>query len=207
MSFRTTKPATAQIELFAQPPATQAKTHRLFFALIPDEVAQHNIHRAALLVEQQYPELRARWVNPERYHATLSFLGDYPAMPDDVVEKAKSAADHLHASSFIWTLDYAASFRGREPPCILRSTVVPDSLLALWDDLNTALTSAGVHRRIERKFTPHVTLAYGRRELPGTMPIVPITWRVERIVLIHNVVGKGRYQWLGNWRLSARVHE
>jgi RNA 2',3'-cyclic 3'-phosphodiesterase len=101
MSFRTTKSAIEQIELFAQPPATHAKTHRLFFALIPDEVAQHNMHRAAMRVEQHYPELRARWVQPERYHATLSFLGDYPALPDDVVNKAKSAADHLCASLFI----------------------------------------------------------------------------------------------------------
>lgn len=85
---------------------------------MPDEVAQHNIHRAAMLVEQQHPELRAHWVKPERYHATLNFLGDYPALPDDVVGKAKSAADQLRASPFIWTLDYAASFRGREPPCV-----------------------------------------------------------------------------------------
>jgi 2'-5' RNA ligase len=201
MPVRITQTRTPQIELFAQPPTIHAETHRVFFALMPDEVARHEIGDVARLVQQQHPELRARWIKPERYHATLNFLGDYPVLPEDIVEKAKLAGDHLQTSSFRWTLDYAASFRGHEPPCVLRGTVVPEALLLLWRDLNSALVHAGLHRHVERQFTPHVTLAYGRRELPGTTPVAPITWQIDRVVLIHNVVGKGDYQWLGSWPL------
>ncbi len=192
----------AQTELFGQQPTSHAETHRVFFALMPDERARHAIGQAAAQVQQQHPVLHARWVKPERYHATLNFLGDYPALPGDVVEKASSAADRLHASPFAWTLDYAASFRGREPPCVLRGTFVPDPLLLLWRDLNTALAHAGLHRHLERQYTPHITLAYARRELPATTLVEPITWQIDKIVLIHNVVGKGHYQLLGTWPLS-----
>jgi 2'-5' RNA ligase len=203
MSSHISQSRTPQIELFAQPPATRAETHRLFFALMPNETTCREIGAAAKLVQQQHADLRARWVKPERYHATLNFLGDYPAVPEDIVEKAKLAGDQLRASSFTWTLDYAASFRGHEPPCVLRGTVVPEALLLLWRDLNAALVHAGLHRYVERQFTPHVTLAYGRRELPAAAPVAPITWQIDEVALIHNIVGKGEYQRLGSWPLST----
>lgn len=191
----------AQIELFGQTAPTEI--HRLFFALMPDAATRHDINHAAALVQQQHPGLRARWVKPERFHATLNFLGDFPAIPDQVVKKAIAAADHLRAEPFDWTLDYAASFRGREPPCVLRSSHVPEPLLALWRDLHATLVQAGLPLRAERQFTPHVTLAYGRQELPDTTPVTPIAWRVDQFVLVHNVVGKGHYQVLGSWKLAA----
>ena len=191
----------AQIELFGQ--NAPAETHRLFFALMPDATTRHDINHAAALVQQQHPGLRARWVKPERFHATLNFLGDFPAIPDQVVEKAIAAADHLRAAPFDWTLDYAASFRGREPPCVLRSSHVPEPLPALWRDLHATLVRAGLPLRTERQFTPHVTLAYGRQELPGATPVTPIAWKVDRFVLVHNVVGKGHYQFLGSWKLTG----
>jgi RNA 2',3'-cyclic 3'-phosphodiesterase len=107
----------------------------------------------------------------------------------------------LRASSFAWTLDFAATFRGREPPCVLRGTTVPMSLTVLWQNMNKALTQAGLHRHIEHQFTPHITLAYARRELSGATPVTPIVWQVRHFVLIHNVVGKGNYQLLGRWPL------
>ncbi|MFC3650872.1 RNA 2',3'-cyclic phosphodiesterase [Dyella humi] len=196
-----TESPAAQIELFG--PAVHTETHRLFFALMPDAATRHDINHAAALVQQQHPGLRARWVKPERFHATLNFLGDFPTVPDQVVQKAMAAADHLRAEPFSWTLDYAASFRGREPPCVLRGSHVPEPLLALWRDLHAALTHAGLHLRAERQFTPHVTLAYGRHELPGTTPVTPIVWQIDRFVLVHNVVGRGNYQILGSWKLAG----
>ncbi|HUA79970.1 MAG TPA: RNA 2',3'-cyclic phosphodiesterase [Dyella sp.] len=190
-----------QSDFFGAPPTMHAQTHRVFFALLPHDAIRDAMHDAAVFVQQQHPQLRARWVKPERFHATLNFLGDYPRFPQDVVEKAVEAASQLHVEPFVWTLDYVASFRGREPPCILRSTHVPDLLLVLWRSMHEALNQAGLQRRAERSFTPHVTLAYGKRELPGATSLTPIVWPVDRFVLIHNLVGKGSYQLLGSWPL------
>lgn len=199
---RSTKPFMAQAGLFDSPAAGR-ETHRLFFALMPDAATRHEINHAAATVQQQHPELRARWVRPERFHATLNFLGDFPAVPDQVIEKAMAAANGMHAAPFAWTLDYAASFRGREPPCVLRGSQVPASLQALWRDLQAALSETGVRLRHERQFTPHVTLAYARLELPQAIAVPPIVWHVDRFVLIHNVMGQGSYQVLGRWKLAS----
>lgn len=191
----------AQAGRFDSPAIGRAETHRLFFALMPDAAVRRQINGAAAAVQQQHPSLRARWVRPERFHATLNFLGDFPAVPDEVIEKAMAAAGGMHAAAFAWTLDYVASFRGREPPCVLRSSQAPEPLQALWRDMQAALAEAGLRLRDERQFTPHVTLAYARHELPQPVPVSPITWDVDRFVLIHNVVGKGNYQVLGCWKL------
>jgi 2'-5' RNA ligase len=60
---------------------------------------------------------------------------------------------------------------------------------------------------VERQFTPHVTVAYGRRELPHAAPVVPVAWPVDSVALIHTVVGKGHYEQLGRWPLldSSRL--
>ena len=170
---------------------------------MPDENARHCISRVAGLVEQQHADIHPRWIRAERYHATLNFLGEFPMYPEDIVRKARAAGENLQASAFSWTLDYVASFRGHQPPCVLRSTVVPKSFMTLWQSLNTALVYAGLQRHVDHQFTPHVTLAYGRRELPGVTPITPFTWHVERVVLIHNAIGQGGYQLLGSWPLST----
>ena len=193
----------SRIEPSAPQVAARTETHRLFFALMPDAATRHEINHAAALVQQQHPELRARWVRPERFHATLNFLGDFAVVPDEVLEKAMAVAESMHAAAFAWTLDYAASFRGREPPCVLRSSELPDPLLALWGNMHAALGKTGLHLRDDRRFTPHVTLAYGRHELPAATPVTPVVWQVGRFALVHNVVGKGNYQVLGSWALSA----
>ena len=192
-----------QSGLFGQSTTAHAQAHRLFFALTPDGAVRDRISAAATQLEELHPELHARWVKAERFHATLNFLGDFPELPTEVVEKARSAADGLRASCFAWTLDYAASFRGREPPCVLRGTVVPQLLLVLWQNLGKSLSQAGVRGPIERTFTPHVTVAYGRRELAGATPITPVAWPIGHFVLIHSTVGQGSYQVLGQWSLSS----
>ncbi|WP_255682914.1 RNA 2',3'-cyclic phosphodiesterase [Dyella sp. 2HG41-7] len=191
-----------QGQILGLPPPTPKEIHRLFFALMPDLATRIVFRDVSVFMQQQHPELRARWVKPERFHATLNFLGDYPVFPQDVVDKASDAAARVHAESFVWTLDYVASFRGREPPCVLRSTHVPDLLLALWRTMHEALAKADLHLRVERQFTPHVTLAYARRALPDATSLTPIEWSVDRFVLIHNIVGKGSYRILGSWPLS-----
>jgi len=180
------------------------ETHRLFFALMPDTDTRHAIEQVAIQLRQQQPGLRARWVKPERFHATLIFLGDYAVIPDELIESAMAAAGRVSAAPFAWTLDYVASFRGREPPCVMRSTEVSETLMSLWRAMQESLAQAGLHLRRERQFTPHVTLGYGRRELAEAIAVAPpIVWPVDRFVLIHSVVGKGSYQVLGSWPLSG----
>lgn len=178
--------------------------HRLFFALLPDGATRQQLQQAAQAVQFSHPELRARWVTPSRYHATVHFLGDYAELREDVVDAASKAAGKLRTLAFDWTLDSAASFRGRQPPCVLRSAGVPGPLQQLWDELRHLLILLGQGRHIERSFTPHVTLAYSRGELLASEPIPPVHWLVNELALVHSVVGQADYEVLERWPLPAR---
>ena len=193
--------STRQLDLLGGAVAA-SQVHRLFFALLPAAATRARLLALAELLKRGHPELRARWVDPARYHATLHFLGDHAALRPDLVEAALAAAGKLRAAAFEWTLDSAISFRGREPPCVLRGAEVPPPLLQLWQALGHALALAGQGGSREREFTPHVTLGYGRGALAQPLAVEPVTWPAREFALIHHVVGQGAYQVLGRWPLA-----
>jgi len=194
-------PETPQHDLLGSAHATPSEIHRLFIALIPDATMCEQLARAADALKVSHPTLHARWIRAVRYHATLHFLGDQPMLRPDVVAAVTAAIDKVRCAPFTWTLDYATSFHGRQPPCVLRSTQVPEALQQGWEYLHRALTLAGQGAHLERRFTPHVTLAYSRGVMINNVPIEPITWRVDTLALIHSVVGQPDYQILGRWPL------
>lgn len=175
------------------------EVHRLFFALLPDAATRGQFVGVAAALKANHCALRARWVKPTRYHATLDFLGDYAELQPEIVAAAKGAADTVRGTPFAWTLDYVSSFRGHQPPCVLRSSVMPEPLQRLWTDLRLALARAGLSGQAERGFTPHVTLAYSQGIRIDDTPIEPIVWPLREFALIHNLVGQGDYRVLGRW--------
>ena len=177
------------------------EVHRLFFALMPDAATRAQLVRTADALKASHHELRARWVNPARYHATLHFLGDHSMLRPDIVAAAKAAAGSIRTAPFEWQLDHAAGFHGRQPPCVLRSSVIPEPLQQLWQDLRRALLLAAQGGHLERTFTPHVTLAYSHAMLLQSTAIEPVSWRVDEIALIHGVVGQPQQQVLARWSL------
>jgi 2'-5' RNA ligase len=191
-----------QLDLLGAADARPAEVHRLFLALLPDAATRARLAQVAETLRAGHPGLHARWVNPARYHATLHFLGDHATLRQDQVDAAMAAAGRLvGVSAFEWGLDHASSFRGRQPPCVLRSIHMPEPLQQLWQDLRHALVLAGQGRHVERSFTPHVTLAYGQGMLPETALIESVAWPVTQVGLIHSVVGQQDYQVLANWSL------
>lgn len=204
MATRRNASPSSQPDLLGGGLPADAAIHRLFFALLPDEVARQRFARAAEILRSEQP-IRARWVVPARYHATLHFLGDFPLWRPDVAEAAIAAADKVGPRSFDWTLDYLAGFRGRQPPCVLRSTETPAELVMLWKDLRHALVLAGAGNHVAvGSFTPHVTLGYSHGTVPDIAQIEPILWRVEGYALIHSIVGEREYRVLGEWGKAGR---
>jgi RNA 2',3'-cyclic 3'-phosphodiesterase len=203
MAIRPTPSDQPQLDLLGTADARPAEVHRLFFALLPDAATRARLAQAAQAFKASHPGLRARWVSPARYHATLHFLGDHALLRQDVVDAAMAAATELRMAPFEWVLHEAASFRGRQPPCILRSSSVPEPLQQLWQDLRRALVLAGQGRHVALSFTPHVTIAYSHAVLLDVTPVEPVAWRVERVALVHSVVGQQDYQVLAEWSLQA----
>ncbi|KZC34560.1 MULTISPECIES: RNA 2',3'-cyclic phosphodiesterase [Rhodanobacter] len=202
MNRQLSPPGPTQLDLLGGNNAQPAEVHRLFLALLPDAATRAQLAQAAAALRSGQPGLRARWVKPARYHVTLHFLGDHASLRQDVVAAATAAAQRLRTPSFEWVLDQAAGFRGRQPPCILRSASVPAPLQQLWHELRHALLLAGQGRRLEAGFTPHVTLAYSHGVVLDATPVAPLVWPVDRVALLHSVVGQADYHVLAEWPLS-----
>lgn len=176
--------------------------HRLFFALVPPESVREQIAAVAHALREG-GAIEARWVKPARYHVTLAFLGDHPSLRPSLLEAARAAVGKVRVAPFTWSPDQVASFTGRRPPCVLRSTHASQALQTLWEQLRRELSLVRLGGRIERSFTPHVTLAYGLRDPPAPIAVAPIAWPVDRVVLLHSEVGSSDYETLGSWRLPG----
>lgn len=81
------------------------EVHRLFFALLPDAATRGQFVGVTAALKANHSSLRARWVKPTRYHATLYFLGDYPMLRPEIAAAAKDAADIVRGAPFAWMND------------------------------------------------------------------------------------------------------
>lgn len=172
---------------------------RLFLALLPEQ----NVRMALAQVMAEpgmQPDSRLRPVSPRRYHATLHFLGEYPAEQPDLVAAVERVAGGMHGMAFDWTLDYLRSFRGRHSPRVLCGSVLPEALLQLWRQWREMLLREAPDLTLETRFMPHVTLAYGRVALPE-MPVQPVYWPVRGLALLESRAGRGDYRTLASWPL------
>jgi 2'-5' RNA ligase len=202
MVIRQVLPESHQLDLLGGGIAS-TEVHRLFFALIPDQATRLALTALAESTRASRPHFRARWIQPARYHATLRFLGDHSALRPVLVDAAMGAAARLTAMPFDWSLDTIGTFRGREPPCVLRSEESSEPMLQLWQSLGQMLALAGVPLPRESAFTPHVTLAYSAGVMLDSMAVGPLPWRVDAFALIHSVVGRSNHEILGSWPLSG----
>lgn len=178
--------------------------HRLFFALVPSEAVRVRISDVAAALRTQRA-LTGRWVRPARYHLTLAFLGDHVSLGDTLLASARSAGEAAaaRAAPFVWTADRVDSFRGRQPPCVLRGESDVRALLELWSDLRRELACRALDAHMDRSFVPHVTLAYAERALPAPVMLEgSVEWPVDALELLHGEAGHRDYRTLGHWRLG-----
>jgi len=172
---------------------------RLFLALLPDEDVRRALAQVA--VEAGLPrDSHLRLVNPRRYHATLHFLGGYPAPRPDLVAAVERVAGNLRDIAFDWTLDRLRSFRGHHPPRVLCGSVVPEMLQRSWLQWREKLLQEVPDMKLDERFVPHVTLAYGRAVLPE-LAVSPLRWPVRELALLESRAGQRDYRTLASWPL------
>lgn len=181
------------------PAGSNDSAYRLFLALLPDEDMRAVLARAA--VGAGVPrDSQLRPVNPRRYHATLHFLGEYPAPQPDLAAAVERAAGSVHGMAFDWTLDRLRSFHGGRPPRVLCGSVLPEALQRLWLQWRERLLQEVPDIKLDGRFVPHVTLAYGRVVLPE-MAVLPLRWPVRELALLESRPGHPDYRMLASWPL------
>ncbi|HWA90238.1 MAG TPA: 2'-5' RNA ligase family protein [Rhizomicrobium sp.] len=174
---------------------------RIFFAALPDAATATRIHDLAAKLKAANG-FDGTLILPEHLHVTLFHLGDWAALPDEIVRLARSAADALGAAPFEVAFHRAESFRNSTGiyPFVLTGEVAP--WRPLHDALKTALTKAGLGGATKGAFKPHVTLLRDEKRA-APVPIAPIAWTVRDIVLVHSLLGKTTHVHLGRWPLGG----
>jgi RNA 2',3'-cyclic 3'-phosphodiesterase len=180
---------------------TPAGNDHFYFALWPDRVTRQKIAAAAEGVLDSNG-LRGSRTKPERYHLTLSYLGEYARFSERLVSAFCAAAEQVDTARFDILLDRAGSFSNREIPCWLGPSMPPVALRHLHDQLSTSLFKAGICVHRQRNLVPHVTILREASAALVRTPIAPISWSVGEFVLIHNHLGASpKYTALHSWSL------
>lgn len=173
----------------------------LFFALWPDDAIRAELAASATHLRQK---LRppGRWIGAHRYHLTLHFLGDYPVLPEALVQRAMEAAEGLRAPPFTLRIDRAGSFGKRAIPWWLGPEHAPPQLKQLWRGLREALQAHAVPYDTRLRLLPHVTVLRDAAQVLAPTPVPAVEWPVDRFALIHSHRGAvSEYRVLGTWTL------
>lgn len=184
----------------------QPVTRSLFLALFPDSVTIQRICEQVTGIRQQHG-LTARMRPLDHLHLTLHWIGDYPEVPEDLVQiighACKQVADRVRP--FEVRLDEVLSFRGRpgSNPLVLSGDDADNArLTSLHQTLLVELAKVLPLKKGGLKFHPHLTLLYDK---PGNIkaPVDPVTWTADEIVLVCSEVGRTKYHRLGGWRFQT----
>lgn len=177
-----------------------SQKERIFFACVPDETTAARVHALAKQVKRN-KSFQANLILPEHLHVTLFHLGDWPSLPEEIVNLASGAASGINVAAFDGAFGRAESFRNSTGvyPFVLTSD--PVQWHNLHEALGNALRDAGLGAATHGDFKPHMTLTYDPQRVKP-FSIDPIVWKVKDFVLIHSVLGKTTHIHLGRWLLQ-----
>ena len=179
----------------------------LFLAVLPEAHARTRIEGQAQQLRSQHG-LRSKLLAADRYHISLFSFGEYHGLPRNLVPEVTKAAATIEMPPFDAVLDRAISFSGgKKRPLVLCDGEGGIKLVAFHRVVSTGMQRFRLGRP-KSQFMPHVTLLYDEQVIEE-QPIERIGWTVTEFVLVHSLLGRGRYNILGRWPLRAdgvRLH-
>jgi RNA 2',3'-cyclic 3'-phosphodiesterase len=173
-------------------PEARPDSHRVFFALWPDDATRAAISRAT---REAVRASGGRPIAKDRLHLTVAFLGELTAAG---LEVARGVAP-ISVGPFDLTLD-AIGIWPDSKVLWLAPRSVPPALGELEARLWDALSERGFHAE-DRVYRPHVTLA--RRARPVDAGVEPVLFPVRELALVESFPD-GRnvhYEVLERWPL------
>jgi len=180
--------------------ASVEATHRLFFALWPDEEVRRAIAARATAIDTACAP-GGRPSASKRYHLTLQFIGTFKPLPAALVEHAIAAGDSVRAQAFSLVLDKVASFERNRVWWLGPDTANP-GLRSLHERLAAALAATDLSTEDATRFVPHVTLGRKLRRCVQPRPVEPLAWPVREFVLVDSTAGAAEYRIVRRWPLD-----
>ena len=177
-----------------------SQKHRIFLAALPDEKTAAQIHALAEKLKDRHG-FTANLILPLHLHVTLFHLGDWVALPDEIVSLASRAAAQVRVPAFDAVFRRAESFRNSTGIFPFVLTGDKSQWRSLHDVLSAALTKGGLGGATRGEFEPHVTLTYDETRVKPHA-VEPVQWMVRDFVLVHSELGKTTHNHLGRWPLA-----
>ncbi|MFP4394117.1 MAG: RNA 2',3'-cyclic phosphodiesterase [Anaerolineales bacterium] len=141
----------------------QSQTIRTFIALPLSEEITRQLGEIQSVLSRRCPHRSVRWVEPERIHLTLFFLGDIVLALRPQVEEALGVVARNVAPFTFEAAGLGAFPRMSRPRVLWVGIEDPTRRLALLHQaVNDAMEAVGFERET-RPFSPHLTLGRVRR--------------------------------------------
>jgi len=165
------------------------KSVRLFFALWPDDKIRFKI--AENLKRFKIDRNQSRLVTNSNLHLTLHFIGNTSLEEMKCLDRQ---ARQVNAEPFDLCVDCSGYFK--KPKVLwLGCQTVPKALYELQKNLGELIARC-TYTPETRSYSPHLTVARKIIEDPGSVPIEPVHWQVDRFVLVESISVSGgvRYE-------------
>lgn len=180
-------------------PDTETKkpvTHRIFFALWPDEAVRKAIKKQ---LQHRLDKLPARRVPVHNWHITLAFLGNVTAETKACVQENAAL---VKAECFNLQLDQFGYFK-RARVAWLGCEQTPEQLNSLYTRLSQALLPCG-YTAEHQSLIPHMTLLRKASKRPRFDEFKPVEWPVNEFVLVESQVDDrgSSYKVINRWNLA-----
>ena len=164
-------------------------TIRSFIAFsIPNSVANELGDLGARMAYQDKSNA-VRWVDQERYHVTLAFLGDQSL--DDLESLAVYLDETLGFSSPEVSVRRLSPFPERRPKFIAAMVDPNDALSQVQRQVVSAVKNCGLHMD-KRRFIPHITLGryrHSKNPFSGAIPMnLSMDMVLDEVVLYESVL-------------------
>ena len=177
-------------------------TLRLFFALWPNNEVREKLSIQRDLMQQEYGGSHA--VVTQRLHMTLLFMA---AFPEERLSALMTCGDNIRVAPFDLPINARSHFKQNKVAYLGNEPQVP-SLFRLQERLVKRVAKAFGIAPARNEFNPHVAVVRGCRYFPSPRPVnPPISWRVDRFVLVHSIIGMGQethYDVLKTWHLGGK---
>ena len=164
-------------------------TIRSFIALPLPQAVANQLGDVSARMAYQDKSNAVRWVDQERYHVTLAFLGDQNI--DDLENIAAYLDETLGQSSPEVSVKRLSPFPESRPKLIAAMIEPNEVLSSLNRQVVSAVTACGL-RMDKRRFIPHITLGryrHSKNLFSGAIPMnVSIETALDEVVLYESVL-------------------
>ena len=177
---------------------------RMYIAVRVPANVKATLQGAVDCLESLVPN-QVRWVNPDTIHLTLKFLGNVPASRTSrILAAMEKAAGQFNGGGFRLGLGGLGTFGRNRDVRVFWCGVQGETekLEELHRLVDSALEDAGFDPD-HPPYRPHITLGRARSHrgglnmtgqadtLKGWQPPAPVYWEVDRMHLVHSILGYG----------------